>query len=206
MTKSPSRQAVDVLLLRGRGTSPQAARPADVAVPWWVPVLIAVSGALLVAGAIRTTGSSHASHPGLSGAHFTVAKLLVLTVGGGAGRLFAVLVQAQSAISLGGWQARDRASRRTVIAVSFIAQVPMVLGDLVICLLAMTGGLGLKSFVSLEASPFNPLVLWSCFIFARGLKSFPELFDNAARRKMLVGFGGYLYLIKLAIFGLTLAG
>lgn len=206
MTNSPSRRAVDVLLLRDRRTGAEAARPADLAVPWWVLLLIAVTGALLVMGAIHAAEFLHAPRPGAAAAHFTAAKLIVPIICGGAGRLFAVLVQAQSAIYLGGWRARERAARRTVIAVSFIAQVPMVLGDLFIGLLAVAGELHPQSFLALEASPFNPLVLWSCLIFARGLKSFPELFDDAARRKMVVGFGGYMYLIKLAIFGLMLVG
>jgi hypothetical protein len=206
MTSSASRQAVDVLLMRETPAAPGTERRADVAVPWWVLLLVAVTGALLVAGAIRAVGLWHIPRPGAPRVSFPAARLVVLAVCGGAGRVFAVLVQAQSAISFGGRPGRERAGRRAVIGLAFLAQVPMVLGDLAVGLLAVTGELRPSSFLALEASPFNPLVLWSCLIFARGLKSFPEQFDNAARWKMVAGFAGYMYLIKLAVFGLTLAG
>lgn len=202
---SPSHRALSLVLLRGRATGP-AAMEAGGTVPWWITALLAVSGGALVAGAMRTVMLSHPVHAHAVAASLPAGRLLFAVAAGAVGRVVSVFIQAEAAISLGGHDARETATRKAALALTFISQLPIVAADLVIGFLAIAGYLSARSFLALEGSPFNPFLLWSCVVFARSLRSLPDLVDRSTRIKLVAGFSGYLYVIKLAIFGLSLAG
>ena len=119
-----------------------------------------------------------------------------LLLSGVIGRGVSLVFQAESAIALGGSSARERSSRRVIVAEVAVSQLPLAVRDAGLGLLALLGILDAPRVLSLSVNLFDPFLLLACYSFARRIGAERDRWDGRIRG-LLVGYIGYAVVIKL---------
>ena len=192
---SPSLEAIRIL---------PAGRKTLTALPASAYVFVLALSTAAIVGGFGVADATLVSHHG----HLrqTVSPLVWLFVAAVAigGRIVSLFVQAQAAATLGGRNWRSLAERRPLVLVVLVCQLPLALRDLFVGGLGIFHVAGVSTLVGMETSVLDPFAWWSCVLFALYSRDTLGEVRRSSRIGLVVGFGGFIFFLKVVMALLAL--